>query len=79
MHYKSNTKNTSINTQNQTCCDGLNCYNLPVKTISVLAGTFGKIDLKLCEKCISIFILREMEKEYEDQLKCVSKSDILLN
>jgi hypothetical protein len=79
MDYKSNTKNTSIITQNQTWCDGLNCYNLPIKTISVLAGTFGKIDLKLCENCISIFSLRETEKEYEDQLKGISKSDILLN
>ncbi|WP_148687355.1 hypothetical protein [Candidatus Nitrosocosmicus hydrocola] len=78
MVYKS-TKSTLSNTQSLPCCDGLYCSNLPVETISVMAGPYGKIDLQLCEKCILNFNLKETGNKYENQSKGVSKSDVLFN
>jgi hypothetical protein len=43
-------------------CEGLNCYNLADRTIEIPAGTYGKIRLQLCEKCMSKFSVREASK-----------------
>lgn len=45
------------------CCYGLNCYETNVWSIEVIAGTFGKIQLNLCEKCTQKFNVKEEEKE----------------
>ncbi len=47
---------------NERPCDGLNCFNLVHKTIEVVAGTYGKIRLQLCEKCMAKFCVKEIRK-----------------
>jgi hypothetical protein len=59
---------------NQCPCDGLNCFNLAKKTIEVTAGTYGKISLQLCEKCMSKFSEKKTEKNMNINPKGVNRT-----
>lgn len=41
-------------------CDGLNCFNRSSNKIEVSAGTYGRINLSLCDSCACLF--KEKEK-----------------
>ena len=55
-----NQENTLTNVR----CNGLNCFNTSTKDIEVSAGIYGKINLSLCEKCASLFKVKEKDEVY---------------